>query len=238
MGGIGAAFKALFGAVGDMFSGAMFGQVVIGVVLAVGLVFAAVLGINAYLVPLIPAGGEGALGMVWASLRFLGGLGALVIGIVVLPPIVMFVGGLLFSRAKERIETQRLGIAATPGSSLAGSAGAAVKVSVPSFITNLAFLPAWAIPVLNVVGFIVINAFVSGRAYFDLAAGDVAKPLKARHGGAVFLAGLPIAVLMLIPAAQFLVPSFGAAVMTRLRHGLPQPEQPAAANPAPEVLQA
>jgi hypothetical protein len=54
----------------------------------------------------------------------------------------------------------------------------------------------------------------------------------------VFLAGLPIAVLMLIPAAQFLVPSFGAAVMTRLRHGLPQPQRPAAAEPAAEAPQA
>jgi CysZ protein len=225
--------RAFFGAVGDMFSGAMFGQVVLGVVLAVLLVAGATFAILTYAVPLIPAGDAYGLGWAWTALRFVAGLGVVFIALAVAPPITMFVGGLLFARAKERIETQRLGIASTGSTSAAGSAGAAIKVALPSFITNLAFLPAWAIPILNIVGFIAVNAFVSGRAYFDLAAGPHAQALKRAHPASIFVAGLPIAILMLIPALQFLAPTFGAAVMTRLRHRLQPQEQTSApaANP-------
>jgi CysZ protein len=228
-----AAGRAFFGAIGDMFSGALFGQVLWGVILAVALVAGATFAILTYAVPLIPEGDAYGLGWAWTALRFVAGLGVFFIALAVIPPITMFVGGLLFARAKERIETQRLGIAATGGASAVGSAGAAIKVAMPSFITNLAFLPAWAIPVLNVVGFILINAFVSGRAYFDLAAGPQAQALKRAHPVAVFLAGVPIATLMLIPAAQFLAPTFGAAVMTRLRHRLDPPKPPPSPTPNP-----
>lgn len=228
---IGAVGRSFFGAVSDMFSGALFGQVALGVLLAVALVVGATFAIVTFAVPLIPTDTSGQFGWLWQTLRLIAGFGTVIIAFLVIPPITMFVGGLLFSRAKERIETQRLGIASTGGASALGSAGAAIKVSMPSFITNLAFLPAWAIPVLNIVGFVVINAFVSGRAYFDLAAGPQAALLKRANPVTIFLAGIPIAVLMLIPALQFLAPTFGAAVMTRLRHRL----DPSAAIAAPST---
>jgi CysZ protein len=214
------------------------GPVVWGAILAALAVFGAATAVVTFAVPLIPDGDAYGLGWLWGPLRLIAGAGIVVVALFLVPPITMFVGGLLFSQAKERIEIQRLGVASTGAASPIGSAVAAVQVSMPSFITNLAFLPAWAVPVLNIVGFIVINAFVSGRAYFDLAAGDQAKTLKARHGGAIFFAGVPIAVLMLIPAAQFLAPAFGAAVMTRLRHRLDPtlsapPAPPASAPPPP-----
>lgn len=235
---IGAVGRSFFGAVGDMFSGALFGQVVLGVLLAVALVVGATFAIVTYVVPLIPTDDTGQLAWLWHTLRFVAGFGTVIVALIVIPPITMFVGGLLFSRAKEKIETQRLGIASTGGASALGSAGAAVRVSMPSFITNLAFLPAWAIPVLNIVGFIVVNAFVSGRAYFDLAAGPQAAALKRANPVTIFFAGIPIAVLMLIPALQFLAPTFGAAVMTRLRHRLDPsaataPSAPAESAPPP-----
>jgi CysZ protein len=231
---IAAAGRSFLGAVGDMFSGALFGQVLWGVVLAVGLVAGATWAVLTYAIPLIPTGDLYGLGWLWSALRFVGSLGVFFVALALTPPITMFVGGLLFSNAKQRIETQRLGVASTGSSSPIASAGAAVKVSMPSFITNLAFLPAWAIPVLNIVGFVVINAFVSGRAYFDLAAGPQAQALKRANPIAIFLAGLPIAILMLIPALQFLAPTFGAAVMTRLRHRLdPNPAPTAVAGTPP-----
>lgn len=220
---IGAVGRSFFGAVADMFSGALFGQVVFGVLLAVALVAGATFAILTYAVPLIPTDDAGPFGWLWQALRAIAGFGAVIIALVVIPPITMFVGGLLFARAKHTIETQRLGVAPTGGASALGSAGAAVRVTMPSFVTNLAFLPAWAIPVLNVIGFIVVNAFVSGRAYFDLAAGPQADALKRANPLTIFVAGIPIAILMLIPAAQFLAPTFGAAVMTRLRHRLDPP---------------
>jgi CysZ protein len=226
--------RSFFGAIGDMFSGALLGQVVLGVVLAVALVLGATFAIVTFAVPLIPTATTGDFAWLWGALRFVAGFGTVIVALIVIPPITMFVGGLLFSRAKQTIETKRLGIAATSGGSIAGSAGAAVRVAMPSVITNLAFLPAWAIPVLNIVGFVAINAFVSGRAYFDLAAGPQAQALKRANPVTIFLAGVPIAILMLIPALQFLAPTFGAAVMTRLRHRLdPNPAPTAVAGTPP-----
>jgi CysZ protein len=82
--------------------------------------------------------------------------------------------------------------------------------------------------IVNIVVFTALTALLMGREYFSLAAlrfGDWARAreLRRRHGGAIFVAALAPALLLLVPVANFLTPLFGAAIMVRLHKALTRP---------------
>lgn len=101
-----------------------------------------------------------------------------------------------------------------------------------SIVTSLKFLGlvlvvnAVALPLVLFVGFgflvfLVANAYLLGREYFELAAlrfhdAATARALRARHSGPIFAAGLLIALLLAVPLANLLAPLFATAFMVHM----------------------
>ena len=73
--------------------------------------------------------------------------------------------------------------------------------------------------------FLAMNGFLLGREYFQLVAmrrlGRAgARAARRRHAGAIWVAGMVMAVPLLVPILNLLVPVLGAATFTHLFHRL------------------
>lgn len=90
---------------------------------------------------------------------------------------------------------------------------------------NLGALLLLLVPGVNVVIFFVANAYLISREYFELAAMRYRTPQEAsavRQANAtqVFLAGLLITPIMLVPVLNLIMPVFGTAFMVHLHRRL------------------
>lgn len=89
-----------------------------------------------------------------------------------------------------------------------------------SLVLNILAIPLhFALPLIGTVVVLMINGYLTGRTYFELAALRHLKPQAARalrrnHRVRLFLGGAFISFLAMIPFVNFFVPLFGAAMMT------------------------
>jgi CysZ protein len=89
-------------------------------------------------------------------------------------------------------------------------------------LVNLALLPFdIAVPFVGEGAALLVNGWLLGREYFELAAlrhlpEAAANALQRKHGVAVFFAGLLISVLSVIPVANLFAPLYGSAFMVHL----------------------
>jgi CysZ protein len=105
---------------------------------------------------------------------------------------------------------------------------------------NLIALPLYLIPVLNVVIFYGVNAYLLGREYFELVAlrrldPRAARGLRRTHRWRFFTAGLLMAALFTIPFVNLVASLIAAAFMAHLVIMLTYPNRLSAApNLRPE----
>ena len=92
----------------------------------------------------------------------------------------------------------------------------------------LLFLPFYwfAAPLV----FFMINGWLLGREYFTVAAmrregRDGATALRKQHRGAIWFAGIVMAVPLSIPVVNLLVPILGAATFTHFYHRVAKPNE-------------
>ncbi len=90
---------------------------------------------------------------------------------------------------------------------------------------NLGALMLLLVPGVNVVIFFLANGYLLGREYFELAAMrynslEEARALRQANAVTVFLAGLLIAPLLLVPVLNLITPVFGTAFMVHLHKRL------------------
>jgi CysZ protein len=95
------------------------------------------------------------------------------------------------------------------------------------FLGMVLAVNAVALPLVLVVGFgfvifLVANAYLLSREYFQLAAlrfydEATAARLRARHSGRIFAGGLAIAAFLAIPVVNLLGPLFATALMVHLQ---------------------
>ena len=93
---------------------------------------------------------------------------------------------------------------------------------------NLIILPLYLVPILNVIVFYGINAYLLGREYFELVALRRLKPISAQrlrraHRLRLFTAGLLIAGLLTVPIVNLVAPLLSAAFMVHLVIALENP---------------
>lgn len=94
-------------------------------------------------------------------------------------------------------------------------AGWIILLSIPLMLANL-FLPGIGIAIS-----LLVNGWLLGREYFELAAmrhmsRARADAMRRRYGGGILLAGVLIAILALIPFVNLIAPLFGAALMVHV----------------------
>ncbi|MBY0532453.1 MAG: sulfate transporter family protein [Xanthobacteraceae bacterium] len=86
---------------------------------------------------------------------------------------------------------------------------------------NLAAILLWfVIPVLNVGVFFVANAYLLSREFFEMAAmrfrtPEEARALRRQHAVSVFVSGLVIAAVVVVPVLNLITPVFATAFMVR-----------------------
>jgi CysZ protein len=106
-----------------------------------------------------------------------------------------------------------------PGTPFFTALRAGTRLAVTVVLVNIALLPfAIAIPLFGEIGSLLVNGWLLGREYFELAAlrhmsRGAADALRRRHSAGVFLAGLLIAILTVVPLVNLLAPLLGSAFM-------------------------
>jgi CysZ protein len=118
------------------------------------------------------------------------------------------------------------------------SVAVAIKFGSVMVVLNLLALPLYFVPMINVIAFYGVNAYLLGREYFELVAlrrinPRTAKQLRRGHRLQLFIAGLPIAALLTIPLVNLVAPLIAAAFMVHVVVPLTPPHAPcmAADNP-------
>ncbi|RRH93020.1 sulfate transporter family protein [Mesorhizobium tamadayense] len=97
----------------------------------------------------------------------------------------------------------------------------AIKFFGVVILGNIVALLLLLVPGVNIAAFFIVNGYLLGREFFEFAAMRFrpeaeAKALRRKYAGAVFLAGLVIALFLAVPLLNLLTPLFAAAMMVHL----------------------
>ncbi len=212
---MGHAIRAIAGALKDVLFGRLTILALINLVLTGVIAGSAVVGAIRYIAPLIPEG-EGWIGFLLDTAQFLVGAGSFVLAIALSPAASMFVGGLLFDFAAERVE-KAIGAPPARKTSLIGGVANGIRIAIPALFLNLLAAPLYLIPGVNAVVFYTLNGYLMGREY-SMLAGTRRMPwrdalrLRRGHRFSVFITGLACSVI------PFIAPLIAASAMTRLVH--------------------
>jgi CysZ protein len=157
------------------------------------------------------------------SLTLLAALALLIGFAFAITPVSFLVAGFFFDELAAIVETKI--DAEHPGTipPLGAQIWIAAVFAALAVMLNIVAVLLLLVPGVNAVIFLLVNAYLLGRGYFELAALryhkiDEVKAIRRAHGMQIFVAGLFIAALAAVPVANLLTPLFGAALMVRLNH--------------------
>jgi CysZ protein len=108
------------------------------------------------------------------------------------------------------------------GASFSATLIAGLRLAAWVILLNVMLLPAdILLPGLGEILSLMVNGWLLGREYFELAAlrhmsMSAAGSLRRRHGFGVWAAGCLIAFLAIVPLVNFVAPLFGAAFMAHI----------------------
>lgn len=177
--------------------------------------------------------------VVWAALggpawlktliEIAAGLGLFVGAIFLIAPVSMLVAGFYLDELADHVEADIYppGVRGTPAPVMT-SLALALKFSILALAVNFVAFCLWLLPGVNALVFLLANAYLFGREYFQMAAVrfrplSEAQALRRRHGLTLFGAGLLIALFVAVPVLNLLTPLFGIALMARLHKRLAPP---------------
>lgn len=154
----------------------------------------------------------------------------LFIGLIFLiAPVSMLVAGFFLDELAEHVEADIYpdGPRGSPAP-LMDSLWLAVKFSLVALVVNFCAFCVWLLPGVNALVFVLANAYLFSREYFELAASRYrpiaeVRELRRRHRLTLFMAGLIIAVFVATPVLNLLTPLFGVALLARLHKRLSPP---------------
>ncbi|MEO1248208.1 MAG: EI24 domain-containing protein [Pseudomonadota bacterium] len=153
-------------------------------------------------------------------------IGVMILALVMLPAVVGVVGGLMLDRVAAIVERENYP-SLPPGRAQPVSEAAiqAIRFFFLLVGVNLLALTIIWVPILHLVVWFCLNGFLLSREYFDLVAVRRLEPSPARvlrrsNRGVMFMAGLILAGLTLVPIVNLLVPVLGTAFMVHIFHRL------------------
>jgi CysZ protein len=154
------------------------------------------------------------------------GLGIIAAAIYLMAPISSLIAALFVDQVAEEVE--REAFPADPVGRplpIAQSLVLSVRFFGLVLLVNLLALMLLLIPGINVIAFFVANGYLLGREYFQLASMrhrsiDEAQALRREHAGRIFVAGLAIAAVVLVPILNLITPIFATALMVRVHKRL------------------
>ncbi len=212
-------FASIGKALALIFDPALFGVVLKSLLLTVLLFVVLLIGVEGalYLLPTLGEPWVNRLLAILAPVLFI--LGFFVLG----APVAALFGSLFLGDIAKAIEARSYaGDPKAPGATFATNLSAGARLAGLVVLADLVLLPTDVLlPGIGEVATILVNGFLLGREYFELAAlrhlsVKASDALRRRHSGAVFGGGLIISVLSMIPFANLFAPLFGAALMVHL----------------------
>ena len=152
------------------------------------------------------------------------GLLTLILAFFAMAPVTSLIAAVFLDDVAEEVERTKFP-ADAPGKPL--SIPRAALLSAKFFgvvlVVNLAAILLWfVIPVLNVAVFFLANAYLLSREFFEMAAmrfrsPEEARRLRQQHAASVFVSGMVIAAIVIVPVLNLITPVFATAFMVR-RH--------------------
>jgi CysZ protein len=206
-------------AFGMIFDPALFGVVLKSFVLAF-LLFAALFIAVQYGVEHLPA-----LHWHWlnVAIDWLAPILVVVLAFYLGPPVAAIFASLFLDSVARTVEAKYYpGDAREKGAPLLTYLFVGLRLAAFIIVWSLALLPFdVALPIVGSLASVVVNGWLLGREYFELAAlRHLPRPavdaMRKRHGFGVLGAGLVIAVLAEIPIVNFIAPLFAAAFMVHV----------------------
>lgn len=157
---------------------------------------------------------------------FLVGIGLFVGLAFLLPPVAALVSGYFLDDAAEMVERTYYP-ADPPGQPLSFGRSFlyGLRFAGLSLAVNVVALLLVFVPGVNLIAFFAANGYLLGREYFEMAAFRFrpvaeAEAMRTRNRVTVFMGGVMIAGLVVIPFANLLTPLFGIALMVHLHKAL------------------
>jgi CysZ protein len=173
-----------------------------------------------YLLHILPT-----LGQPWVNkaLEILAPVFLIIVFFVLGGPVAAMFASLYLDRIADAIEAKAYPAESkAPGMSWGTSVGAGLRLAGLVVMVDLLLLPADALaPGAGEIATIIANGVLLGREYFELAAlrhlsRGAADALRKRNLWRIFLSGLIISVMSVVPFANFIAPLFGSALMVHL----------------------
>jgi CysZ protein len=171
----------------------------------------------------------GATGWFKALIEITAGFGLFVGLFFLIAPTSMLVAGFFLDELAGHVEADIFpaGPRGSPAP-FADSLGLAIKFSAVALAVNFCAFCVWLLPGVNALVFVLANAYLFSREYFELAASryrpiQEVRALRRRHRLTLFLAGLIIALFVATPLLNLFTPLFGVALMARLHKRLAPP---------------
>ena len=152
----------------------------------------------------------------------LGTTAAFILAWILFPAAASSIVGLLLEAVAEAVEARHYpALAPAPGISVWETVTTTSRLVLLMVVLNLAVLPLYFIPVINIFVFYVLNGYLLGREYFEMVALRRLRPpqmlsLRRSRGLQVFIAGVVAAFLLTIPFINFLAPVIATAAMVHL----------------------
>ncbi len=152
----------------------------------------------------------------------LGTTAAFILAWILFPAAASSIVGLLLEAVAEAVEARHYpGLEPAPGISVWETVTTTSRLVLLMVVLNLAVLPLYLIPVINIFVFYVLNGYLLGREYFEMVALRRLRPekmlsLRRSRGLQVFIAGVVAAFLLTIPFINFLAPVIATAAMVHL----------------------
>jgi len=163
----------------------------------------------------------------WADwlVKFLGGLGLIFGLFFIMIPLSRLVAGFFADHVADAVEARYYPGLRARRRTVLEDLGAGLRFLGVSLGLNLLALPVYLIPVLNLFVFFLLNGYLLGREYFELAAlrhhpAREVRAMQRRNSGRILVGGMLIAAALSVPVANFAVPLLATALMVHLYQGL------------------
>lgn len=153
---------------------------------------------------------------------WLTGIGLFLGSIWLLVPVSSMFIGVFLDRIADAVEAKHY--AADPPAReqpLAETLSMALRFTLIMIVANILVLPLYLLPIANLAIFYGLNGYLLGREYFEMVAmrhlpsADV-RAFRKANSMRVTLAGVVIALPLVIPLVNLIVPLFGAAFMVHV----------------------
>jgi uncharacterized protein involved in cysteine biosynthesis len=151
-----------------------------------------------------------------------GSLVVLVLAWLLFPLTVGLILGLFAEEVVRVVERRHYpGLPPAPGMRLAAQVSAGASFLLVALALNLIALPLYLIPGANLPVYLALNGYLLGREYFELVAGQRLPPremrrLRREQRDRLWLAGVVIAAMLMIPGFNLIAPIVAIAFMVHL----------------------